>query len=73
MGLFKFLLNVIIKPVIIFFFKLYYKNVDKTKPLPPVKNELLMLPAHELARRIRNREVECFLFIFFKQKWLSIL
>ena len=54
---FKFLLANFLRPFITFLFSLYYKNIDKPRPLPPLKSEFLELPAHELAERIRSRKV----------------
>lgn len=54
----------IVKPLIRFGFSLYYKKTDKLKPLPKCQSELLLLPAHRLAQKIRNKEVLKFSSIF---------
>lgn len=56
----RFALETFIRPVILVLFKLYYKYYEKTdypRPLPKCKSELLTMPAVELARKIRNKEV----------------
>lgn len=37
-------------------------NRKQTKKLPPIKNELLKLPAVDLAAKIRNKEVIILIF-----------
>jgi hypothetical protein len=51
-------LGTFIKPMITQIFRLYNHRIDRQKPLPPVNSTLLMLPAHELAKKIRSKEVE---------------
>lgn len=53
----KYVLDFIVKPVIRFGFGLYYRNVDRTKPLPRCSNPLIFTPAHKLAKMIRAKEV----------------
>ncbi|XP_015906843.1 fatty-acid amide hydrolase 2-A [Parasteatoda tepidariorum] len=38
---------------------LYGLFMGKTKPLPPINNELLLMSAVDLAKKIRNRQVKC--------------
>ena len=55
----RFVCGTFLLPIIIFLFKLFNRSTDYRNPLPPVDNPLILMPAHELARRIRKREV-CF-------------
>ena len=43
--------------VLLIIFKIIYFKQDKQKPLPPVNSDLLLLPAHVLAKKIRQGEV----------------
>lgn len=45
------------KPVIHQIYAWYYRNEDKPKPLPPVENTLLLIPAVSLAYKIRSKQV----------------
>ena len=45
------------KPVVQVLFKIYNRNIDKSSPLPKIKNPILLLPANKLAEKIRNKEV----------------
>jgi hypothetical protein len=53
----RFLVDNVMKPIFNFGFKLYYRKEDKQNPLPKCKNKLLFMSAHELAKKIRQREV----------------
>lgn len=55
-GILAFLDN-ILKPLIRLGFKFYYSSIDKLKPLPKCKSDLLLTPAHKLAQKIRKREI----------------
>ncbi len=63
--LIRFFFGFFIKPLIILGYQFYYRKVDKTRPLPQIKNPLLLLPAHKLATKIRNKEVFMFIFRIF--------
>ena len=45
----KILFGLLLRPLIVFSFKIYYSKWDKTKPLKPVNNPLALLSATELA------------------------
>jgi hypothetical protein len=53
----KLIFGLVLRPLIIFTFKIYYSKWDKTKPLKPVNNQLLLLSATELAQKLRRKEV----------------
>ena len=55
--LIRFVFGVFIKPVIQLGYKIYYRNIDQPRPLPKIKNPILLLPANKLAVKIRNRHV----------------
>jgi hypothetical protein len=54
---FLILTRTLLNPIIVFFMRLYYRKIDKNNVLPPIKHQLLLLPAHKLASKIRNKEV----------------
>lgn len=54
-GFFKFL-QVVFKPLILFGFKTFYRKIDKKKPLSQC-DQILLTPAHILAKKIRSREI----------------
>ena len=54
---FSLFLNILVRPVIRFGFRVFNWRADKLKPLPPCKSELLMLSAHKMTEKIRNKEV----------------
>ena len=51
------ILRVIFNTLLMVTFKFIYINEDKLNPLPQVKSNYLLLPAHELAKKIREKEV----------------
>ena len=53
----RFLLNNLLRPFISFLFSIFYAKINKSNRLPPIKNELLLLPASVLASKIRRKEV----------------
>ena len=53
----KILFGLLLRPLIVFSFKIYYSKWDKTKPLKPVNNPLALLSATELAHKLRKKEV----------------
>jgi len=53
----RFLFGTLFLPVVIFVYKLFNRSTDYRNPLPPIDNPFLLMPANELARRIRKREV----------------
>ena len=53
----RFFFGFIYKPVVNLAFKIYYRNEDKSFPLPKIKNSILLIPANKLARKIREKEV----------------
>ena len=55
--LFK-ILRIVINSVLLITFKMIYFKEDKPNPLAPVKSDYLLLPAHILAKKIRDKEVE---------------
>lgn len=55
--LIRFFFGLFIKPLIILGYQFYYRKVDKTRPLPQIKDPLLLLPASKLAVKIRNKEI----------------
>lgn len=57
LGLIKFILDYTVKPVLALGWRIYYRNIDRSGPLPKCKNPLLFQPAWLLAQRIRKREV----------------
>jgi hypothetical protein len=59
-GIFK-ILGIIINTLLSCIFIIVYFNEDKLNPLPKVKSNYLLLPAHVLAKKIREKEV---LFIY---------
>ncbi|RNA24593.1 fatty-acid amide hydrolase 2 [Brachionus plicatilis] len=56
LGFLKFIDNVL-KPLISCCFRIYYRKLDVSFPLPKCSNELLLTPGHQLAKKIRNREI----------------
>ncbi|CAF0988502.1 unnamed protein product [Brachionus calyciflorus] len=56
LGFLKFIDN-ILKPIITYLFKLYYRKLDYPNPLPKCKSDILLTPGHKLARKIRNYEI----------------
>jgi hypothetical protein len=52
-----FFLGTFVKPMITQIFRWHNRNLDHTKPLPSVDSTLLLLPAHELAKKLRSKEV----------------
>jgi hypothetical protein len=59
-AFFKFIRPLILNPIILFFFELYNLGINKKNILPPIKNSFMFLPAVELAKKIRIREVNMF-------------
>ena len=53
----RFLFGLLLHPLILTCYKIYFSKWDKTKPLRPANDPLLFLSATELAKRLRNREV----------------
>lgn len=53
----KFFLDLYAAPLVELVFGLIYCKIDKRNPLPPIESPFLLLPTHELAKRIRRREV----------------
>ncbi|CAF0788360.1 unnamed protein product [Brachionus calyciflorus] len=47
------------KPLFSLGFRVSNRNTDVRNPLPKCKNDLLLTPAHKLAKKIRNKEVSC--------------
>lgn len=64
----RILLGYFVKPVVNLAYTIYYRNIDKPMPLPRIKNSILLLPAHKLAAKIRNKEVRSLLLKFFFSK-----
>lgn len=56
-GLIKFLLDNLLKPILRCGWRLYYRKLDYTKPLPKCKNPLLLKSVNVLSLKIRKREV----------------
>lgn len=57
LRLFRFAIDFFIKPVLGLGYKLYYRNIDKRNPLPKFKNEYLLMPANQLALKIRSKKI----------------
>lgn len=53
----RFILNTFVKPAVRLGFRVYYRKLDYNKPLPPCKSSLLLMPACQLAKKIRAKEV----------------
>ncbi|RMZ93029.1 fatty-acid amide hydrolase 2, partial [Brachionus plicatilis] len=49
-------IQIILKPVALFFFRTYYRKIDVPRPISKC-HDLLLTPGHTLAEKIRNREV----------------
>ena len=69
----NFFLTTFFKPIILLVFKIYYRKLDKSKPLPVTSEPLLFIPAHELARKIRRREVGIYGLLKIKTCFYGIL
>jgi len=54
----RFFFGYFFKPIVRVLFKFYNRNIDKLRPLPKIKNPILLLPANKLADKIRNKEVK---------------
>uniref|UniRef100_A0A182IVS1 Uncharacterized protein n=1 Tax=Anopheles atroparvus TaxID=41427 RepID=A0A182IVS1_ANOAO len=52
LGLFLRLVNVLLKPIVAFF-----GGAKRTTPFPEIRNDMLNIPAVDLAERIRNKEL----------------
>lgn len=46
-----------IVPIIVLFYKFFYRSSDKKTELPKCKSNLLLQPAHILAEKIRLKQV----------------
>ena len=53
----------ILKGLIAKTFKWLYKSIDVRKPVPSVKSPYLLMPAHQLAQKIRQKEVKLIEYI----------
>lgn len=51
------LTRALMNPFVTLCFRIYYRKLNKSRPLPPITNELLLLPAHKLAAKLRKKEV----------------
>lgn len=53
----RFFIGTFVKPVIQIGFRLYYRKQDYKNPLPKCKSDLLLMPAHKLADKVRRKEI----------------
>ena len=54
---FKVIRPLLLNPIILFFFGLYNRGINKKNILPPINNSFMFLPATNLAKKLRNKEV----------------
>lgn len=57
MGITNAFLDYILKPILKFSWRFYYRNLDHLEPLTATRKPLLFMPAWKIAKKIRKREV----------------
>jgi hypothetical protein len=71
LGFVRFVVDNVITPLANAIYGFYYRSIDYAKPLPKIKNDLLLVPAHKLAQKIRKKEVGCFSYFYYEHKYSS--